>query len=248
MLLWIVGARGLAPHPHSPARATGRRPHDRARRLPSAFAAVAPILIGRDRRDRGGLVAGRARRAACRRARRRRSTPCNDRIPGALSTAWYCPGLPASFRTRDQTLTLSNLGSVDADAVVTVQPDGGAEPDRAPADGAAQHRAILRSRVAARRRHAPRSRPTVDPSAATTTTRPGRRSRGRAPARTRSWSSRSRPTSWSRPASRPTPRSTRCRARRRRAPTGTSRRARPCAASSSGSCSTIRSRPTRAST
>jgi hypothetical protein len=48
--------------------------------------------------------------------------------PGALSTAWYCPGLPASFPTSDQTLTLSNLGSTDADAVVTVQPDNGADP------------------------------------------------------------------------------------------------------------------------
>ncbi|HTD50186.1 MAG TPA: DUF5719 family protein [Acidimicrobiia bacterium] len=47
---------------------------------------------------------------------------------GALSTAWYCPGLPASFPTADQTLTLSNVGPVDADAVVTVQPDNGAAP------------------------------------------------------------------------------------------------------------------------
>jgi hypothetical protein len=46
----------------------------------------------------------------------------------ALSTAWYCPGLPGSFATRDQTLTLSNLGPADADAVVTVQPDNHAPP------------------------------------------------------------------------------------------------------------------------
>ena len=43
--------------------------------------------------------------------------------PGAISTAWYCPGLPSAFANRDQTITLSNLGSTDADAVVTVQPD-----------------------------------------------------------------------------------------------------------------------------
>jgi hypothetical protein len=48
--------------------------------------------------------------------------------PGSLSAAWYCPGLPASFPTADQTVTLSNLGSVDADAVITVQPDNGATP------------------------------------------------------------------------------------------------------------------------
>ncbi len=48
--------------------------------------------------------------------------------PGALSTAWYCPGLPASFPTGDQTVTLSNLGPSGADAVITVQPDGGAAP------------------------------------------------------------------------------------------------------------------------
>ena len=47
---------------------------------------------------------------------------------GALSTAWYCPGLPTSIPLRDQTLTLSNLGSVDAQAVVTVQPDAGTGP------------------------------------------------------------------------------------------------------------------------
>ncbi len=46
----------------------------------------------------------------------------------ALSTAWYCPGLPGTFATRDQTLTLSNLGPADADAVVTVQPDNHAPP------------------------------------------------------------------------------------------------------------------------
>ncbi|MGO9875469.1 MAG: DUF5719 family protein [Acidimicrobiia bacterium] len=48
--------------------------------------------------------------------------------PGALSTAWYCPGLPALFPTGDQTVTLSNLGPSGADAVITVQPDSGAAP------------------------------------------------------------------------------------------------------------------------
>ena len=41
----------------------------------------------------------------------------------AISTAWYCPGLPASFPTSDQTITLSNLGSTDAQAAVTIHPD-----------------------------------------------------------------------------------------------------------------------------
>jgi len=45
----------------------------------------------------------------------------------ALSTAWYCPGLPASFPTADQTLTLSNLGPAAVDAVITVQPDNGGD-------------------------------------------------------------------------------------------------------------------------
>lgn len=43
----------------------------------------------------------------------------------AISTAWYCPGLPASFPTGAQTVTLSNLGATDADAVVTIHPDDG---------------------------------------------------------------------------------------------------------------------------
>jgi hypothetical protein len=49
---------------------------------------------------------------------------------GALSTAWYCPGLPSAFPNRDQTLTLSNLGEDATDAVVTVDPDDHADAVR----------------------------------------------------------------------------------------------------------------------
>lgn len=47
---------------------------------------------------------------------------------GALTTAWYCPGLPETFPTWYQTITLSNLGSDDAQAVVTIHPDNGSDP------------------------------------------------------------------------------------------------------------------------
>jgi hypothetical protein len=46
----------------------------------------------------------------------------------ALTSEWFCPGLPASFPNRDQTLTLSNLGADATDAVVTIDPDDGTEP------------------------------------------------------------------------------------------------------------------------
>ena len=44
---------------------------------------------------------------------------------GALSTAWYCPGLPPSFPTADQSVTLTNLGSNPAEVIATVYPDNG---------------------------------------------------------------------------------------------------------------------------
>jgi hypothetical protein len=47
---------------------------------------------------------------------------------GALSTAWYCPGLPGAFPIDDQTVTLTNLGSSAAAAAVTVHPDDGSPP------------------------------------------------------------------------------------------------------------------------
>jgi hypothetical protein len=47
---------------------------------------------------------------------------------GALTTAWYCPGMPATFPIADQTVTLTNFGSSGAAAVVTVHPDNGAAP------------------------------------------------------------------------------------------------------------------------
>jgi hypothetical protein len=46
----------------------------------------------------------------------------------AVSTAWYCPGLPAEFPQKNQTLTLTNLGSGAARAAVTVHPDDGGKP------------------------------------------------------------------------------------------------------------------------
>jgi hypothetical protein len=49
-------------------------------------------------------------------------------VGGALSTAWYCPGVPASFPLSDQTFALSNLGSRPARAAVTVHPDDGSAP------------------------------------------------------------------------------------------------------------------------
>ncbi|MDQ1467673.1 MAG: hypothetical protein QOH10_2088, partial [Actinomycetota bacterium] len=48
--------------------------------------------------------------------------------PDAVSTAWYCPGLPPSFPTKSQTFTLSNLGASAARAEVTVHPDDGSAP------------------------------------------------------------------------------------------------------------------------
>ena len=49
-------------------------------------------------------------------------------VQGALSTAWYCPGLPKVFPTADQTVTLTNIGPSAADADVTVHPDDGSAP------------------------------------------------------------------------------------------------------------------------
>jgi len=48
----------------------------------------------------------------------------------ALTSVWFCPGLPSSFPSRDQTLTLSNLGADATGAVVTIDPDDGSEPVR----------------------------------------------------------------------------------------------------------------------
>jgi hypothetical protein len=47
--------------------------------------------------------------------------------PRAISTAWYCPGVPDSFPAADQTITLSNVGATDSEAVITVHPDSGAD-------------------------------------------------------------------------------------------------------------------------
>jgi hypothetical protein len=47
---------------------------------------------------------------------------------GTRSSAWFCPGLPASVRLDAQTVTVSNVGSHAATAVVTVYPDDGSAP------------------------------------------------------------------------------------------------------------------------
>jgi hypothetical protein len=72
----------------------------------------------------GGVVAGRAGSAPPERPAAP-SDAAQTASASALTTAWYCPGLPSSFENRDQTLTLSNLGEDDTDAVVTVEPDDG---------------------------------------------------------------------------------------------------------------------------
>ena len=49
-------------------------------------------------------------------------------VNDAVSTAWYCPGLPSAFPMKNQTYTLSNLGSAPVEASVTVHPDDGSAP------------------------------------------------------------------------------------------------------------------------
>ena len=111
--LWIAGARGVAPHRASARRrASGGDGMTARRRRPRARSAAARRSSSSWSSRSSAGHRGRARaRTARRRARRRPSTPPQRPRPGALSTAWYCPGLPASFPNRDQTLTLSNLGA-----------------------------------------------------------------------------------------------------------------------------------------
>ena len=47
---------------------------------------------------------------------------------GTRSSAWFCPGLPASLPLDAQTLTISNIGADEVDAIVTVYPDDGSAP------------------------------------------------------------------------------------------------------------------------
>jgi hypothetical protein len=82
----------------------------------------APILLVVVLAIAGGIAAGRATTSS--------EPPAPTAVyatqipkPGAISTAWYCPGLPSAFPNRDQTITLSNLSSSAVDAAVTVQPD-----------------------------------------------------------------------------------------------------------------------------
>ena len=151
-----------------------------APQIPVGLRGRAPILIVVIAAIAGGLVAGRAH--APRSAHVASSVDAVQRShPGALSTAWYCPGLPSSFRTRDQTITLSNLGSADADAAVTVHPDGGADPVvrrvTVPAN-------TVRSFDRGSLLETSRAQVTASgtPVAATTTTRPGAKPRGSLPA------------------------------------------------------------------
>jgi len=83
--------------------------------------AVVLVLLG------VGIVAGRAHSAPA--ARTTAPVDAAQMVPqGTLSAAWYCPGLPSPFPNRDQTLTLSNIGADQTDAVVTVHPDDGSDP------------------------------------------------------------------------------------------------------------------------
>ncbi len=148
--------------------------------IPGGLRGRAPILIVVVVAIGVGLFAGRAH--SPRSARVASPVDAVQRSnPGALSTAWYCPGLPSSFRTRDQAITLSNVGSADADAAITVHPDGGAGPIvrrvTVPAN-------TVRSFDRGSLLETSRAQVTVDgtPVAVTTTTRPGAKSRGSLPA------------------------------------------------------------------
>jgi hypothetical protein len=77
----------------------------------------------------GGVAAGHATSATPERPAAP-SDAAQTAPAGALTTAWYCPGLPSSFPNRDQTLTLSNLGDDENDAVVTIEPDDGSDAVR----------------------------------------------------------------------------------------------------------------------
>ena len=98
----------------------------------SALGDVAPVsatarLGARGRGGGGGCV----RRTVARSGRYPPREPVEaTQLPvgDTLSTAWYCPGVPASFPLSDQTFALSNLGSRPARAAVTVHPDDGSAP------------------------------------------------------------------------------------------------------------------------
>ncbi|MDQ1509765.1 MAG: hypothetical protein QOG50_1609, partial [Actinomycetota bacterium] len=90
-----------------------------SRRLPILVLAVVTVVAG--------VAAGRSHAPAVARP----GEPVEaTQLPGngAVSTAWYCPGLPGVFPPKSQTLTLSNFGSGAARAAVTVHPDDGSVP------------------------------------------------------------------------------------------------------------------------
>jgi len=90
-----------------------------SRRLPILVLAVVTIAAG--------VAAGRSNAPAV--ARPVEPVEATQLPPSAaVSTAWYCPGLPGVFPEKSQTLTLSNLGSSAARAAVTVHPDDGSAP------------------------------------------------------------------------------------------------------------------------
>jgi hypothetical protein len=93
----------------------------RTRRWPILVVVLAVVV--------GGIVAGRADPEPVARPDAP-SDAAQTASSSALTTAWYCPGLPSDFPNRDQTLTLSNLGARPAEAVVTIDPDDGSTSPR----------------------------------------------------------------------------------------------------------------------
>lgn len=95
--------------------------------FPSRASRRAPVVVLVVLAIVGGVMAGRA--DAPRVARPREPVEAAQlAAKGALSTAWYCPGLPAAFPIADQAVTLTNLGSSAAAVAVTVHPDDGSPP------------------------------------------------------------------------------------------------------------------------
>ena len=136
----------------------------------------------------------RATRRTQRIASRSRSTRRRPRESHALSTAWYCPGVPDVVPERRLRRSRSRTSAPPtADAVVTVHPDDGAD-------------AIIRTVTVPKASVRTFGRATLSEQSRTPTRRAPEH-REAASARRRSSSSRSRPTSSSRPGSSRTTRS-----------------------------------------
>ncbi len=94
---------------------------------PSRASRRLPIIVLVMLAVAGGVAAGRS--AAPIAARPVEPTEATQlSAPDAVSTAWYCPGLPSAFPMKNQTFTLSNLGRSPGRAAVTVHPDDGSAP------------------------------------------------------------------------------------------------------------------------